>query len=79
MDDFVLVKKTHRQTYPKMSGYMKMQDYLDLMKEKNGLEYCPSGEFKIDLLYNLFRVINKNKAMMFCIQNGDVISKPQKS
>ncbi len=75
--DFVYVKCSHRIFDPQNKNYMNMSKYLRMMLETNGLEYDPMAPFSVPSSYSPFRIIDKGKAMLFCLNNGEYISKPE--
>jgi hypothetical protein len=75
--DYVYVKSSHRIFDPQNVNYMNMSKYLRMMLETNGLEYDPMAPFIVPSNYSPFRIIDKGKAMLFCLNNGEWISKPE--
>ena len=75
--DYVCVKKTHRVLNPQLANYMIMSKYLKMMCDDHGLEHDPLAPFEVSSKYDYFKVINKGKAMIFCLNNGDQIIKPE--
>jgi hypothetical protein len=77
--DYVYVKKSHRVLNPQLVDYMNLSRYLRMMCDLHGLYHDPLAPFEISSIYNCFRVIDKGKAMLFCLNNGDQIIKPEKT
>jgi hypothetical protein len=56
---------------------MNLSRYLRMMWDVNGLAHDPLAPFKNPSNVTCFRVIDKCKAMIFCLNNGAYISKPE--
>lgn len=76
--DYVYVKKTYRNQDIHSKEYVKLSAYLKFMLDANGLNYNPFAPFKIPTDYHCFNVVDKGKALCFCIKNGNFILKPDK-
>ena len=77
-DDYLYVKKRHRNFDVTSKDYLPLNKYLNIMEGDHGLIYDPLAHFKIPIEYHCFRVVDKFKAFSFCMKNGEVISKPDK-
>lgn len=77
--DYVYVKTSHRNSNPAYPNYMILSKYLRMMYDKHGLDHDPLAPFEIPSMYNCFRVIDKGRAMLFCLNNGEQILKPEKT
>jgi len=75
--DYVYIKTTHRVLNPQLADYMNLSRYLRMMWDRHGLAHDPLAPFKIPSKYNCFRVIDRGKAMLFCLNNGDYVIKPE--
>lgn len=75
--DYVFVAKNHRSSDPRSVDYMILSKYLRMMSNLNGLEHDPLAPFHVPSTVNSFKVIDKNKAMIFCLENGTHIFKPE--
>jgi len=75
--DYVYVNKNHRSSDPRSNDYMIVSKYYRMMEDLNGLSYDQLAPFHIPSTVNCFRVIDKHKAMIFCLNNGIHISKPE--
>jgi hypothetical protein len=74
--DYVYVKHSHRASNPQLLDYMNLSKYLRMMLEQHGLAHDPLAPFDIPSNCNCFKVADKGKAMLFCLNNGDQIIKP---
>jgi len=77
--DYVFVKQSHRASNPQLADYLNLSKYLRMMLEQHGLEHDPLAPFDIQPNYHCFKIIDKGKAMLFCLNNGDQIFKPEKT
>ena len=75
-EDYIYVNKNHRPSDPRSNDYMIFSKYLRMMWDINGLAHDPLAPLVVPYNVNCFRVIDKNKAMLFCLNNGTYISKP---
>jgi hypothetical protein len=75
--DYVYVKQAHRASNPQLLDYMNLSKYLRMMLDMHGLAHDPLAPLDIPLNYHCFKVIDKGKAMLFCLVNGDQILKPE--
>jgi len=76
---YIYVKKTHRNFDPQLVDYMNFSKYLRMMNDLHGLTHDPLAPFDIPSEYSCFRVIEKGKAMLFCLNHSDQIVKPEKT
>jgi hypothetical protein len=76
--DYIFVDKNYRKNNPNQADYMERDDYLNMMKEDNGLEYNLLCPFEIPRGYDSFKVININKAFTFSMKNSEYTKKPDK-
>ena len=74
--DYIYVKQTYRPSNPKLANYMIISKFLKMMLDMHGLAHDSLAPFNIPSNYLCFKVIDKNKAMLFCLNNGDQILKP---
>ena len=77
--DYVYVKKSHRLSNPQSPDYINQSKYFRMMMDVHGLQHDPMAPFDVPSLYNCFFIANKGKSMIFCLNNGDVIAKPEKT
>lgn len=77
--DYVYVKNSHRASNPQFIDYMNLSKYFRMMLDSHGLEHDPLAPFEVPSTYSCFRVIGKGRAMLFCLNNGDQIIKPEKT
>jgi hypothetical protein len=77
-DDYLYVKKTHRNFDVSSKVYLPLCKYLKIMEGDHGLFYDPLAHFKIPIEYHCFRVVDKFKAFTFCMKHGEVTLKPDK-
>jgi hypothetical protein len=74
--DYVFVKQTHRALNPQSPDYMNLSKYLRMMCDIHGLSHDPLAPFDVPSTHHCFRIIDKGKAMVFCLKNGEQILKP---
>lgn len=77
--DYVYVSNRHRVWNPQLADYMILSKYLRMMWDRHGLSHDPLAPFIVPAGYSCYRVIDKGKAMLFCLNNGDQIIKPEKT
>lgn len=77
--DYVYVKKSHRVLNPQLVDYMNLSRYFRMMWDLHGLAHDPLAPFEVPSIYSCFRVIDKGRALVFCLNNGDQIIKPEKT
>ena len=75
--DYIYVDKKHRVLDPRSSDYMNQSRYFRMMLDEHGLVHDPLAPFKIPSNVSCFKVIDKGKAMMFCLNYSSVIIKPE--
>ena len=77
--DYIYVINRHRVFNPQSADYMNLSKYLRMMCDLHGLDHDPIAPFTIPSGYSCYRVVDKGKAILFCINNGDQIIKPEKT
>ena len=77
--DYVFVNKNHRDNKLNSPHYLTFSKYLVKMYHDNGLMHDPLGPYKIPFSHTCFKVIDKGKAFIFCLNNGEQILKPEQS
>jgi hypothetical protein len=75
--DYVYVNKNHRVLDPRSLDYMNQSRYFRMMADVNGLVHDPLVPFVVPSNVSCFRVIDKGKAMLFCLNYSSVITKPE--
>jgi hypothetical protein len=77
-DEYLYVKKTHRNIDTSSKDYLPLYKYLNIMEGDHGLFHDPLAPFKIPIEYHCFRVMDKVKAFVFSMKYGSFIEKPDK-
>jgi hypothetical protein len=76
--DYVYVSNRHRVFNPKASDYIILSKYIRMMHDLHGLEYDSLAPFDVLAGYSCFKVIDKGKSLLFCLNNSEHIVKPEK-
>ena len=77
--EYVFISKNHRQHNTFAPDYLTFSKYLVMMYDTHGLMHESLAPYKIPYNYSCFKVIDKGKAFLFCLTNGDKILKPEQS
>lgn len=72
----ILVNKNHRCNDPSSKDYEFLEDYINRMKEENGLLITHFFPYVISSDYSCFEVIDEGKAFQFVMLNSEFIQKP---
>lgn len=77
--DYIFINKNHRQQNKLSSDYLTFSEYLVVMYDAHGLMHDALAPFKIPYSHTCFKVIDKGKAFLFCLNNGEFLVKPEQS
>lgn len=77
--EYIFVHKNHRPQNTLSSEYLTFSKYLVMMYDQHGLMHDPLAPYKVPFSHTCFKVIDKGKAFLFCLTNGDLIFKPEQS